>query len=156
MVRNMGTNIFEIVLDSGCPSGDGYSCYVFISKYSLTEKETIEKLVLLNALVPVSDKPAIIISIPINVEEARGLIKRAQNVESYIGHEATAKLLAMLFEREIPMSRAMYQPRNEDLALIVRLRKRLEKPEDVKNIRPEDLELLLVRYYTNVYVVEHK
>jgi hypothetical protein len=145
-----------IYLDSGCPSGDGYSCHVFISKYPLTEKETIEKLVLLNALVPVSDKPAIVISLPVTVEEAKEIVKKAEKVESYIGHEATAKLLSQLFGREIPVSRAMYQPRNEDLALIVRLRKRLEKPEDVKNIRPEDLEFLLIRYYTNVYVVEHK
>jgi len=144
-----------IYLDSGCPSGDGYSCYIFIVKYLLEKEDTIEKIALLNALVPASDKPAIVISTPITVEEAKELVKKAQRIESYIGHESTAKLLTQIFEREIPMSRAMYKPSNNDLAVIVRLKKRLEKPEDVKNVKPEDVEFLLVRYYTNVYVV-HK
>jgi hypothetical protein len=152
----MGMNMSVIYLDSGCPSGDGYSCYIFISKYPLKEKDIVEKIVLLNALVPVSDKPAIVISIPINVDEARELIKRTEKIESYIGHEATAKLLSQLFGREIPMNRAMYIPKNGDLAIVVRLKKRLEKPEDVKNVKPEDIEFLLVRYYTNIEVVVHR
>ena len=145
-----------IYLDSGCPSGDGYSCNVFISKYPLKEKDIVEKIVLLNALVPNSTAPAIMISTPVTLVEAKELVKKSEKIESYIGHEATAKLLTQLFEKEIPASRAMYQPRNGDLAIVVRLKKRLEKPEDVKNVKPEDIELLLIRYYTNVYVVEHK
>jgi hypothetical protein len=145
-----------IYLDSGCPSGDGYSCNIFIVKQLLKEKDTIEKVILLNALVPVSDKPAIVISTPTTVENIKELIKRAQKIESYIGHEATAKLLTQLLEREISVNRAMYSPKNGDLAVIVRLRKRLEKPEDVKNVTENDVELLLVRYYTNVDVVVRK
>jgi len=38
----------------------------------------------------------------------------------------------------------------------VRLKKRLEKPEDIKNVKPEDIEFLLVRYYTNIDVVVHE
>lgn len=146
----------KIYLGSDCPSGDGYSCNVFISKYSLTEKSVVEKIVLLNALVPVSNSPAITISMPITLEEARELIGKAEKIESYIGHEATAKLLSQLFGREVPVNRGMYIPNREDLAIVVRLKKRLEKPEDVKNVKPEDIELLLVRYYINVDVVEHK
>ena len=152
----MGETMFRIYLDSSCPSGDGYSCNIFISKYLLTEKSVIEKVVLLNALVPVSDKPAITISIPITVEEAKTLVKKSEKIESYIGHEATAKLLSTLLEREIQMSRAMYTPQNLDLAIVVRLKKRLEKPEDVKNVTEKDIELLLVRYYSNISIVEHK
>jgi hypothetical protein len=153
----MGVNMlkqpYKIYLDSGCPSGDGYSCLIFIVKYLLEEKDTVEKVVLLNALVPVSDKPAIVISIPTTAENVRELIKRAKVIESYVGHEATAKLLTQLFRVEIPVSRAMYVPQNRDLAIIVRLKKRLEKPEDVKNVTVNDIELLLVRYYTDVDIV---
>jgi hypothetical protein len=152
----MGGNMSKIYLDSVCGCGCGCSCAVYISKYPLTEKSVLEKVVLLNALVPVSDKPAIVISIPVTVEEARELIKRAEKVESYIGHEATAKLLAQLFEREIQVNRGMYTPEKYDLAIVVRLKKRLEKPEDVKNVKADDIEFLLIRYYTNVDVVVHE
>jgi len=151
----MGENMSKICLDSVCGCGCGCSCNVWISKYPVTEKSVVEKIVLLNALVPASNKPAITISMPITVEEARELIRKAEKIESYIGHEATAKLLTQLFEKEIPVNRTMYTPQDRDLAIVVRLKKRLEKPEDVKNVKPEDIEFLLVRYYTNVDIVEH-
>jgi hypothetical protein len=40
----------------------------------------------------------------------------------------------------------MYSPRDGDLAIVIRLRKRLEKVEDVKNVKPEDIEFIEVRY----------
>jgi hypothetical protein len=40
----------------------------------------------------------------------------------------------------------MYTPRDGDLAVVVRLKKRLEKPEDVKNITENDIEFIEVRY----------
>jgi hypothetical protein len=152
MERDMST----IHLDSSCPSGDGYSCYIFISKYRLDKDKVVKKVILLNALVPNPTESTIIISLPITVEEAKEIVRRANIVESYIGHEATAKLLSLFFEREIPLNRAMYVPEKYDLAIVVRLKKRLEKPEDVKNVKPEDIEFLLVRYYTDVHVVIHK
>ena len=128
------------------------SCNVFISKYT---RDAVKRVVLLNALVPVSDKPAITISVPINIEEAKELVKKSE-IESYIGHEATAKLLSTLLEREIQVNRGTYTPKNYDIAIIVRLKKRLEKPEDVKTVTLNDVEFLLVRYYTNVEVVVHE
>jgi len=146
----------KIYLNSICGCGCGCSCNIFISKYPLKEESIVEKIVLLNALVPVSDKPAITISVPVTVEEAKTLIIKAKKIESYIGHEATAKLLSQIFEREVQVNRGMYVPQNWDSAIVVRLKKRLEKPEDVRNVTEKDIELLLVRYYTNVDVVEHK
>jgi len=146
----------KIYLDSVCGCGCGCSCPIWIAKYPLKEESIVEKIVLLNALVPNSTEPTIIISTPITAEEAKILVNRANIITSYIGHEATAKLLTELFEREISVNRGMYTPQNRDLALIIRLRKRLEKPEDVKNVTINDIEFLLVRYYTNVNVVEHK
>jgi hypothetical protein len=152
MGLNMSASTFVPYLDTSSCCDNICPCSIFIVK----RKGVANKVVLLNALVPVSDKPAIIISIPITVEEAKTLIKNAEKIESYIGHEATAKLLSVIFEREISMSRGMYIPQNEDIAIVVRLRKRLEKPEDVKNVKLEDIEFLLVRYYTRVEVVEYK
>jgi len=146
----------KIYLNSICGCGCGCSCNIFISKYPLKEESIVEKIVLLNALVPVSDKPAITISVPVTVEEAKTLIIKAKKIESYIGHEATAKLLSQIFEREVQVNRGMYVPQNWDSAIVVRLKKRLEKPEDVRNVTEKDIELLLVRYYTNVDVVEHE
>jgi hypothetical protein len=153
MGMNMSRQSYSIYLDAGCPSGDGYSCPIFVVRQLLEEKDMIERIILLNALVPVSDKPAIVASIPTTIENIKELVRRAQKIESYIGHEATAKLLTQLFGVEIPVSRAMYVPQNWDLAVVVRLKKRLEKPEDVKTVKPEDIEFLLVKYYTNVDVV---
>jgi len=110
----------------------------------LTEK--LERLVLLNALVPASC-PAAIATRPATVAEAKVLAAIAAKVESYIGHEATAQLLSQLLQREVPASRAMYVPRNGDVALVSRLKKRLEKVEDVRNVKPEDVEFLIARYY---------
>jgi hypothetical protein len=152
----MGKTMSKIYLNSICGCGCGCSCNIFISKYPLKEESIVEKIVLLNALVPVSDKPAITISVPVTVEEAKTLIIKAKKIESYIGHEATAKLLSQIFEREVQVNRGMYVPQNWDSAIVVRLKKRLEKPEDVRNVTEKDIELLLVRYYTNVDVVEHK
>ena len=148
--------MYTIYLDSGCPSGDGYSCNIFIVKSLLDEKDTIEKIIFLNALVPNSTEPTIMITLPTSMENVKELVWKAKVIESYIGHESTAKLLSQFFEKEIPTSRAMYQPRNGDLAIVVRLKKRLEKPEDVKNITEKDIELLLVRYYINIDVVTRK
>jgi hypothetical protein len=140
----MTSEVYMIMLDSGCPSGDGYSCNVFIARYKLDKN--IDKAVLLNALVP-STTPTIMITMLMSIEEAKELVRKAQSVESYIGHEATARLLSQVFEREIPVNRAMYMPRNKDIAIVVRLKKRLEKPDDIKNITENDVEFLLVRYY---------
>ena len=107
----------------------------------------LPRVVLLNAVVTRSDRPAIIVSRPASLEEVRELVGNASEVVSYIGHEATARLLSTLLEVEVPVSRAMYVPQRSDVAVVVRLKRRLERPEDVKNVRPEDVEFLVVNYY---------
>jgi uncharacterized protein (UPF0248 family) len=41
----------------------------------------------------------------------------------------------------------MYDPKPDDTAVVIRLKKRLEKPEDVKNITINDIEFILVEYH---------
>ena len=103
-------------------------------------------LILLNALVTSSQEPFILITKPLTFNKGIERIWMSECLESYIGHEATAKLLEQLTSKPVPVNRAMYSPRNGDLATIVRLRKRLEKVEDIKNVKPEDIEFIEVRY----------
>jgi chemotaxis signal transduction protein len=109
--------------------------------------EKLKKVVLLNAVVTRSDKPTLMVTMPATVDEVKSLIRVAERIESYIGHESTARMLSTLLGVEVGVSRAMYMPERGDIAVVVRLKKRLEKPEDVKNVRAEDVEFLIVNYY---------
>ena len=106
----------------------------------------VHKIIFLNALVTSSKIPLVLRTKPITLEEVRNITKERQIV-SFIGHEATAKLLSQLLSVEVPASRQMYEPKPGDVAVVTRLKKRLEKPEDVKNITVNDVEFILVEYH---------
>lgn len=106
----------------------------------------MEKVVLLNALVTSSKIPITLKTRPTSLEEVKELVKDKEIV-SFIGHEATAQLLTSLLSVSIPANRSMYDPRVGDVAIVVRLKKRLEKPEDVKTVTPNDVEFILVEYH---------
>jgi len=105
-----------------------------------------KKIILLNALITSSKIPLTLRTRPITVDEVRTLVA-GKEIASFIGHEATAQLLSTMLSANIPMNRGMYEPTPGDTAIVVRLRKRLEKPEDVKSVRPEDIEFILVEYH---------
>jgi len=104
------------------------------------------RLVLLNALVPPT-KPTFMLVVPIQlyeaVEIAKAAVGRGTPIESYIGHESTAKALTAAFGVEVPMNRAMYEPMAGDVAIVARVRGR---PKAELEVKPEDLEFLLVYY----------
>ncbi len=106
------------------------------------------KVILLNAIVapPKKEYPWFMLYYTIEPEVAICILKNAKTVESYIGHEATAQVLSTLSGREIPANRAMYTPKYDDFAIVVRLKKRLEKPEDVKNVSLSDFEFAVLWY----------
>jgi len=104
------------------------------------------KIVFLNALITSSKIPMTLKTRPVSLDIVRELIKEKE-IESYIGHEATANLLTNLLNINVPMNRSMYDPKVDDVAIVVRLKKRLEKPEDVKNVSPNDIEFILVEYH---------
>jgi hypothetical protein len=106
----------------------------------------VSKITLLNALVTSSKTPLTLKTRPISLDEARNVIE-GKEIVSFIGHEATASLLGQLLAVTIPVNRGMYDPKPGDVAVVVRLKKRLEKPEDVKNVKPEDVEFILVEYH---------
>jgi len=104
-----------------------------------------QKIVFLNALVTSSRLPLTLRTRPISIDEARTLVG-GKEITSFIGHEATAKLLSSILAVDIPVNRGMYDPRPGDVAVVVRLKKRLEKPEDVQNVSESDVEFILVEY----------
>jgi len=61
--------------------------------------------------------------------------------------KCNARVLSYLLEVDVPVSRAMYKPLPGDIAVVARLKKRLEKPEDVKNVSIDDLEFIIVEYH---------
>jgi len=88
------------------------------------EEFKLERVVLLNAFV-IPKKPMVIVTMPTNVENVKLIVQKAKSLESYIGHEATAQLLSQLLSTSIPVNRAEYEPRVGDIAIVVRLKKRL-------------------------------
>jgi len=124
-----------------CVGGVGGECAL-----SHETRTKLDKLVLLNAMVPASNAHSIIVTRPATIDEARELVRAAESIESYIGHEATANLLTSVFGVQVPVNRGMYVPSAGDIALVVRLKKRLASPQQDVNVTENDLEFLIVNY----------
>jgi len=105
-----------------------------------------KKIILLNALITSSKIPLTLRTRPITVDEVRTLVA-GKEIASFIGHEATAQLLSTMLSANIPMNRGMYDPKPGDTAVVVRLKKRLDKPEDIKDVKESDVEFILVEYH---------
>ncbi len=147
-MKDIKVPIPRVALIGECQTvGCGYAVYIH---YYDCGKIYIRKLVLLNALVPPAGKGAVVVTAPITVEQAKCVLDSVREFESYIGHEATAQLLSGILGRPVQVSRAMWIPEDDTHALIVRLKRRLEKPEDVKSITESDIELRLAYYFTKV------
>jgi hypothetical protein len=109
------------------------------------EKYRFERAVLLNAFV-IPKKPMVIVTMPTNVENIKLIVQKAKTIQSYIGHESTAQLLSQILGIPVPVNRSEYEPKVGDIAIVVRLRKRLQTPQDLKDINLEDLEFHVVNY----------
>ena len=66
---------------------------------------------------------------------------------SHVGHPATAQVISNFMGVQVPVLRDQWVPKDGDLAIAIRLRKRLSKPEDIENVTPEDLEILWIIYH---------
>jgi hypothetical protein len=114
-----------------------------------THPKRIKRVVLLNAFVP-PKRPMVIVTLPTNLENVKAIVRFAMEhkitIESYIGHEATALLLSQLLSINVPVNRAEYIPFTGDIAVVARLKRRLQSPTDIKDISPDDLEFHVVNY----------
>jgi len=122
--------------------GEGYCSDIFIEFH---QPKKIDRLILLNAMV-LPKKPMVMTSAPTDLENVKALVRISGKIESYIGHPATAQLLSQLLGVDIPVNRGEYSPEVGDVAVIARLRRRLEKPEDVQSVKLEDIEFYIVSY----------
>jgi len=154
----------EIRLPALCcsvdPSGwyGGYNlCYLYSNEFETKEDMVLKylsyfkRVVLLNAVVPKHNGIVGMYKLPLKHEytEVLGMMLRKAQEEkkllSYIGHESTAKLLSKLFNINIQVNRDMYEPRKNDLAIVIRLKKRLPKTMDI-DVSIDDLEIWMIIY----------
>ncbi|MGC9050628.1 STIV orfB116 family protein [Pyrobaculum sp.] len=112
-----------------------------ISREEFVREVANRGVVLLNAAVPYE---GFMFIQKLDVSTAVEVLRRANDIKSFIGHEATARLLASLTGREIAYNRGMYAPKPGDVALVIRLRSRTGG--DVKDVKPDDLEFLALWY----------
>jgi len=84
----------------------------------------------------------------LDIKEVNEIVKNSKFIVSYIGHEATAKLLSTMLGVNISVNRNMfYPPKNRvSYAIAVKLKKRLEKPQDIEHVTENDLEFMLLQY----------
>jgi hypothetical protein len=126
-------------------SWEGYCTDVYVEYYS---PRKLKKLVLLNAMV-LPRKPMVVVSMPTTIDNVKAIVSVAEKIESYIGHSATAQLLSQLLSLEVLVNRGEYNPEAGDVAIVVRLKRRLERPEDVKNVTIDDVEFYVVNYFND-------
>lgn len=83
----------------------------------------MKRLILLNA--PVLTSYGIFEFVRISIDDAKKIIRESQNVESGIGHAATAEIMSELLDYRIETNRIEFFQTAEDKALIFRLKKRI-------------------------------
>lgn len=98
----------------------------------------MSKLYLLNApIIPLpptlpNEKPATFVVTKITPERAREIVASAEAVVSAIGHQATAKALSALLQREVPCQRIRVFFEENDAAIAFVLRQRLPEGKVIK------------------------
>ena len=105
--------------------------------------QVAERVVLLNAVVPYDGYVAMTQVDHSCLREMGRLI--AKKMESYVSHPATARALSQLLGVEVPVNKALYQPRAGDVAIVARLRGGARNPAD-QEVSVSDLELWIVNY----------
>jgi len=124
----------------------GYNMdFVYEQTFVYRIVEYRHRIILLNAIVAPRETPMFMLyqQIPHNI--AIEILKRVEEIESYVGHESTVNILKQLSGREIPYNRGLYQPKNGDVAIVVRLA-RARPQGDVKDISVSDLEFGILWY----------
>jgi hypothetical protein len=62
---------------------------------------------------------------PLSIEAAREIVRRAELVESAIGHQATAEIMTRLLDYDVETNRVEFFQTAEDAILVFRLKKRV-------------------------------
>lgn len=64
---------------------------------------------------------------PLEINEAKKLL--SEGFESFVGHDATNKMIELLLDVEVPYSREMYKQDTGAKAIVFKLNKRLDEGE---------------------------
>lgn len=131
----------KVVLPIPAEGGEHYGLIDFSEIKNTTKDKTIS---LLNS--PIAFPEYITFSQEISLDEAKEIVNTFKNYESFIGHPATAQLISEKLGVKIEARRSMFQPKAMDFALVFRLKKRLQKPEDIKNVKEGDIQVLFLSY----------
>lgn len=86
-------------------------------------------IALLNTSIITSD--GVFVYTTIDLTTAIQLVERAGGIDSYIGHDATAQILAELFGFPVEVSRRDFQQEPGDSAIVFKLAKRITVPREL-------------------------
>lgn len=101
------------------------------------------KIKILNALpIAAVQLPATIVAREVSVQEARRILEE-KGFMSFIGHEATARLLSQLFGVAIQFNRGMAEIQRGDTLLICSLKVRLQEGEIKQSLSDEEVKLII-------------
>jgi len=101
------------------------------------------RIVFLNAL-PLNAIPlnTFMIYCTRDMDRIRFFVDAASEIESYIRHEATVKLVSELFKINLKQSSGLYTYQRDDKLIVVTL-KRPTRGVEMETVKPEDLDILL-------------
>jgi hypothetical protein len=85
----------------------------------------------------------------ISLDELKELAKDA-DVVNYVRHESTVKLLSQVLNRNMQPNPGLYTWQEDDILVIVGLKKPIRGQE--LEIKPEDLDLVLVRVFPGRWI----
>jgi hypothetical protein len=125
-----------------------------IQELTITRRPATELLSHAKRLVVLSSPLAfpgyITLAVRVSSDVVRALFEEAKKkgvaIECYHGHQATLDAISDIIGIHLTANRAQYAPSNEDVAVAIRLKKRLEKPEDIQNVKPDDIDFIVLKY----------
>jgi len=107
------------------------------------EIKKAKRLVLLNAVVPFD---GLVVMGKEHYEVVQEVLRVRKPDVCFIGHPQTAEVVSDLAGYVIKCERGTYTPRAGDVAIVVRLTKRLPRGVSEVEVKPEDLEYWVVWY----------
>jgi len=101
------------------------------------------RIVFLNAL-PLNAIPlnTFMIYCTRNMDRIKFFVDTASEIESYIRHESTLKIINELFKTNLKSSSGLYTYQRDDKLIIVTLKKPIRGVE-METVKPEDLDITL-------------
>lgn len=112
---------------------------------------TFKRILLMNsAMMPQAGYYAMVQATPAQIARVLLLLRGEATIESYIGYQQNADILSRIIDRPVPLSRAETRFSDDALAVVMRLRYRLNNPATKGQSVPDNsFEFFLVCYGSN-------